>query len=116
MRKKKPTRKYIPRNEFRYNVSKQARAHPQYIFGEKDGKYKSFGLTHHPKKEHPHIALKKSPDPQDVRQSYLQTRVKTTKKKFFSKPLSGWRFDSEDMAVVRYYKKRYKKSQNKKKK
>ena len=115
MRKKKPTRKYIPRNEFRYNGSPEAKGHPQYIFGEKDGKYKAFGLTHHPKKEHPYIPLHQNPNPRDPRKAYLQTRVKTTKKKFFGPPQSGWRFGSDDIGAVRHYKKRYKKSQNKKK-
>lgn len=115
MRRKKATRKYIPRNEFRYNNSKQARGHPHYIFGEKNGKYKSFGLTSHPKKEYPHIELSKSPNPKNSKKQYLQTQVKSTDKKHFGLPLRGWSFASDDAGVVRHYKKQYKKRQNKKK-
>ena len=41
-RKKTQTRKYKPKNEFRYNHSNTAQGHPDYIFGETNaGKYRN---------------------------------------------------------------------------
>lgn len=113
-RKKKQTRKYIPRNEFRFNFDRSSMGHPDYIFGEKDGKYQSFGLTHTPKQEYKHSLLTKNPNAKDVRDSYVQHRVKNTKKHFFSKPLENWHFDLNDLPLIRHLKKKYKKSKNKK--
>ena len=48
-RKKKSTRKYEPRNEFRYNNSPRAGGHPHFVFGETKTHYKSLVLTSHPK-------------------------------------------------------------------
>ena len=47
-RKKKPSRKYQPRNEFRRNKSASAQGHYDYVFGETKTHYKSMGLTTHP--------------------------------------------------------------------
>ncbi len=113
-RKKKPSRKYKPRNEFRYNFSPSSAGHPDYIFGYKDGKYKSFGLTHNPKKEHKSSRLNVNPDPSDKRDSYIQHKVKTTQERYFSDKLTGWRFDVTDWPLIRHLTKRHKKRQNKK--
>ena len=64
-RKKKTTRKYIPRNEFRYNNSPHTEGHPHYVFGEKGKKYMSLGLTRQPVDGIPHIKLSKNPNPDD---------------------------------------------------
>ena len=115
-RRKKQTRKYIPRNEFRFNNSPYAMGHPHYIFGEKNGKYKSLGLTTSPRSDVRSVELSKNPDPLSSDYSYLQLkRVHTAKKKYYGKSaLSNWRFAPEDMAVVRHRIKEYKKSYNRK--
>ncbi len=114
-RKNKKTRKYKPRNEFRRNNSPVAMGHPQYVFGEtKSGKYKSIGLTTHPNAEHKHYPLSENPNPKDKDKSYIQERVHTAKKKFYSEPLDDWKFAKKDMAIVRHITKKYKKSTNRK--
>ena len=113
-RKKKTTRKYKPRNFFAINHSKRARHHPGYIFGEKNGKYYSFGLTHSPKEEYPYAPLRHNPDPNDPTPSYVQKRLLKTPKKFI-KPIPGWTFHPEDWPLIRHIIKKYKKTQNQKK-
>lgn len=113
-RKKKPSRKYKPRNEFRINDSPLAAGHPHYVFGEKNGKYKSLGLTTSPIKGVPHVKLSKNPEPHNTDNSYLQMRVHTAKKGYYTEPLKDWEFAKEDMAVVRHRTKQYKKSTNRK--
>lgn len=113
-RKKKPTRKYEPLDEFRYNRSKQAGNHPQYVFGRKGKRLRSVGLTTHPKKEYAHTKLSKNPNPNDHRDSYIQFQVFKTQEKLYSAPLSGWEFANEDKAIARHIKKQFKKKQNKK--
>ena len=113
-RKKKESRKYQPRDEFRYNYSPSTAGHPDYVFGYKNGKYKSLGLTHTPKKEHRSTKLNKNPNSVDSKDSYLQHTVKTTQERYFSPVLNGWQFDDEDKPLVRHIKKSYKKRQNKK--
>ncbi len=115
-RKKKPTRKYQPRNEFRRNISASSQGHFDYVFGETATHYKSLGLTTHPSQEDkiPHYTLKKNPNPNDNRQSYLRLKVKSTNKKFLSEKQEGWSFDVDDMSVVRHTKKAYKKRTNRK--
>lgn len=114
--KKKPTRKYKPRNEFRYNNSNIASSHPHYIFGETaNGNFKSLGLTTHPKKHIRHYPLSRNPNPNDTEKSYLQWKVHTASPKYYSdKPLKGWKFAKNDMAIVRHRIKEYKKSTNRK--
>lgn len=116
MARKRKTRKYKPRNEFRYNNSNKAQSHPHYIFGETmSGKYKSLGLTTEPKKEYPYYPLTGNPNPMDNRRSYLQWEVHTASPKVYSKkPLMGWAFNSSDKAIVRHRIKEYKKSTNRK--
>ena len=111
---KKPTRKYIPRNEFRYNNSPRANGHPHYIFGETKTHYKSLGLTTHPKEDVPHYTLTKNPELRNSSSSYLQFDIHSAHKKFYGEPLKGWKFAKKDMPVVRHTIKRYKKSTNRK--
>lgn len=112
--KKKPTRKYKPRNEFRYNDSPRAGGHPHYIFGETKTYYKSLGLTSHPKDDIPHYKLTKNPEPYNNKDSYLQFSIHSANKKYYDKPLRGWKFAKEDMPVIRHTIKNYKKSTNRK--
>lgn len=114
-RKKKQTRKYKPRNEFFINDSPLAEGHPHYVFGETaSGKYKSLGLTTHPVESIKHVRLHKNPEPNNDEPSYLQMRVHTAKKNYYTIPLLGWTFAKEDMPVVRHIIKAYKKSTNRK--
>ena len=114
MARKRKSRKYIPRNEFRYNDSPQASGHPHYVFGETKTRYKSLGLTTHPKSNIPHYELKQNPNPYDTNKSYLQFEVHSASKKYYREPLLGWKFGKEDMSVVRHTIKKYKKSTNRK--
>lgn len=113
-RKKKSSKKIIPMNSFRYNYSPSAEGHPQYVFGEKNNKYKSLGLTHHPKEKYKHTKLTSNPNPHDSDCSYLQHKVQTTNKKYFSEPMLNWKFNTKDLPLVRHLKKQYKKRSNKK--
>lgn len=96
------------------NRSPLAEGHPHYVFGEKNGKYKSLGLTHDSASKTAHVKLSSNPNPSDSSDSYLQMRVHTAKKEYYSQPLSGWGFAKEDWAIVRHRTKKYKKSYNKK--
>lgn len=114
-RKRKPSRKYTPRNEFRINNSPHARSHPHYVFGQKGNKFKSLGLTSHPKKDIPHTKLTQNPEPNNPDDSYLQlTKPHTADIKYYSQPLPGWQFHQDDLPKVRHRIKQYKKSMNRK--
>ena len=112
-RKKKPSRKYIPRNEFRYNRMDTARGHLQFIFGEtRSRKLKALGLTHNADDRAPKIKLQSNPNPNDSAPAYVRKKVVTTHKKAFSATQGGFAFSPEDRAVVRHLTKQYKKSTN----
>lgn len=114
-RKKKETRKYETRNEFRFNFSPHAKGHPQYIFGKKGDKYKGLPLTTSPVEKIRHVALKSNPDPHGKKPSYLEIRKPdTAHERYYSDPLKGWKFAKEDMPFVRHRIKIYKKSMNRK--
>ena len=115
-RRKKQTRKFKPRNEFRYGRSYTTQGHPQYIFGETpSGKLKSFSLTHTPNDKYVHYPLSKNPNPNDKDSAHIQDHVHTGPVNYYSKDaLEGWSFAKEDMPIVRHIKKKYKKSSNRK--
>lgn len=113
-RKKKPTRKYTPKNEFRKSTSIKTGYHPQYIFGETATRYKSLGLTQHPDSKHRYYLLTKNPEPGNKEKSFLKLEVHSLQKKYYGEPLKGWGFDKKDMPVVRHQIKEYKKSTNRK--
>ena len=114
-RRKKSTRKYKSRNEFRRNHSPLAQGHINYVFGETKTHYKSLGLTTHLQTDIPHYQLTKNPNPNDKRLSYLQLKVLSTQKRFMPPPKKyGWSFAKEDMFVVRPVIKQYKKRTNRK--
>ena len=108
MRKKKETKKYVPKNEFRYNNSPLARGHIHHVFGQKNDKFKSFGLTHNPREEEPYTKLSKNPNLKDKSDSYIEHRVHTAKQKYYGEPLPDYKFCKDDMSIVRSLKKRYK--------
>ena len=113
-RKKKQSRKYMPRNEFRYNNSPSSRGHLQYIFGEtRGGKYKSFGFTHQASDAEKKIQFQNNPNPQDNRPSFMRTKVVTAQKRWFTNPpVAGLSLGTEERAIVRFFRKRYNKSLN----
>lgn len=114
-KKDKQTRKYKPKNEFRYNNGPVAQGHPQYVFGEtRTGKFKSIGLTHSPDDEYKHYPLSHNPNPKDDEDAFLQAKVHTGKKVYYTEPLYDWSFDKSDMPIVRHITKQYKKSTNRK--
>ncbi len=113
-RKNKQTRKYIPRNEFRRNTSASAQGHFDYVFGETETQYKSLGLTTKPAPGYTYYALYENPNPKDKRQSYLKLDVRKTNKKYLPDIENGWKFAKQDMPVVRYTIKAYKKRTNRK--
>ena len=115
-RKKKQTRKYKPRNEFRRNLSKSAQAHFNYVFGETETHYKSLGLTTNPNDKFPLYELSKNPNPtpKNSKPSFLRLNVVSTNKKYLPTAEKNWAFAKEDMSVVRHTIKAYKKSTNRK--
>ena len=117
-RKNKQTRKYKPRNEFRYGESYTTKGHPQFIFGETpSGKLKSFSITHNPTDKYPHYPLTTNPNPNDTEKAHIQNHVHTGTTDYYSKEvLSDWSFSKEDMPIVRHLKKKYKKSTNRSRK
>lgn len=115
-RKKKQSRKYKPKNEFRTNNSPITKGHPNYVFGETNKKYKSFGITHSPSKNYTSVRLKTNPNPKDKTTAYVEVKPKTANKKYYSEPLPNWKFSKDDMSVIRHLIKKYKKSTNRHKK
>jgi len=87
-KRKKPSRKYTPRSEFRYCFAKSAggknNSHPHYIFGEKGNKYYSLGLTTHPNKKYPYYSLSYSPNPNCSDPQSVQIKPFIENKKFYS--------------------------------
>ena len=112
-RKKKESRKYKSLDEFRYNNSPLADGHLHHVFGEKGNKYKSLGLTHSKDNTAKKIKID-NPNPNDKEPSYLQLRVHTAKKKYYSDKVEGLQFTKEARGVVRHRIKQYKKSTNRK--
>ena len=87
--------------------------HLHHVFGEKGGKYKSLGLTHSKDNTVKKIKIH-NPDPNDKEFSFLQLRVHTAKKKYYSDKIEGLQFTKKARAVVRHSVKQYKKSTNRK--
>lgn len=106
MSKKK---KFFSLNFFAKNHSKQSMGHPNFVFGRVGDKYKSFGLTHKPKENHPYVPLTKNPNPNDKRDAFLQKKVLSTDKRYMSPIEEKWEFSPDDRAVARHYAKKYKK-------
>lgn len=112
-RKKKPSRKYMPRDEFRYNMGTTAHGHLQFVFGETRGqKFKAFGITHDAEDDRPKIPLSQNPDPKDAQPAYIRKKATTSPKQWFTRPQQGFRLSPDDRAVVRHLRKQYNKSAN----
>ena len=113
-RKKKQSRKYIPKNEFRYNNSTN---HPNYIFEEFDNKYHSVGITHKSKTfGKNNMPLLNNPDSRKINLAYIRNGVITDKKKNYSKkPIKNMSFSAIDFPKVKSKIRNFKKRQNKNK-
>jgi len=114
-KRKKPSRKYTPRSEFRYCFAKSAggknNSHPHYIFGEKGNKYYSLGLTTHPNKKYPYYSLSYSPNPNCSDPQSVQIKPFIENKKFYSKKTKkNWKFNFNDMPIIRHIIKMFKKT------
>lgn len=101
-------KKYSVRNQFRYSKSKQAGYHPHYVFGETNDRYISLGMTTHPSKKMK-VSKIKSPNPNYNGDQYIQHKVFEMKKSAYkSKREKGWKFDKDDLPLIRHFKKKYK--------
>lgn len=114
-RKKKPTRKYTPRHEFRYCFAESAggkdNPHPHYIFGEKGNKYYSLGLTTSPSEYYPFYNLSRSPNPKCLDTQVVLRKPFVEKKWNYSKHRKKkWKFSIYDMPIIRHIIKRFKKT------
>lgn len=107
------SKKYLSKNEFRYN---NATKHPNYVFEEFDNKYHSVGITHKEKTfGKKNMILSKNPDSRKKDKSFVRNGIITEKKKNYSKkPINNMSFDIEDFpkvkSKIRNFKKRRKKS------
>lgn len=112
MSRKKPRRKSVAKNEFRYN---NQTAHPNYIFEESGNRYRALGLTHSSSTfGRANMPLAQNPDPKDPQKAYVRNGIISDKKSNFSrKPINTYAFGEDDFpnvkAKVRNYKKRRKK-------
>lgn len=109
-RKKKTTKKYTPRNEFRRNNSPSASGHPAYVFGETEKSFKSFGLTSNPNDRERKIELPDNPNPSKRNErSFIRVKPVTVNKGRYSEKIDDWNFSKDDWSIVRHLRKDYKK-------
>lgn len=114
MSKKSHSKKFVPKNEFRYN---SAKGHKQYVFGQAGDKYKSLGLTHEQKTfGRKNMPLVKNPQKGKTERAYIRNGIVSDKTKYYGKPLSNYEFDPADKANVKSKIRNYKKSRKKNKK
>lgn len=104
-------KKYIPKNEFRYN--KQTK-HMNYVFGSNGKKNKSLGLT----TEQTTFGRKNMPLQKNARfgateKSYIRNGVITEKCGFYSHKAQSYEFSKEDYPNVKSKIRNYKKNNKK---
>ena len=113
--KQKQRKKSSVRNEFRYNNQTK---HPNYIFEETNGKYRSLGITHSSstfgKRNMP---LEKNPRTGENKQAYIRNGIISDKKSNYSKKtIKNMKFSESDLkntkSKIRNYKKTKKKNKN----
>ena len=101
-RKKKPTKKYKPRNEFRYNINAK---HPNYIFevDEKNDAWRAIGITHEEKTFGiTNTPLKVNPKKTDKRKSYMRNGIINGNHGDYSKKtMKNMQFSREDLPNVK---------------
>lgn len=109
----KNKKKFIPRNEFRYNFTEN---HKSYVFGEIGNEYRSVGITH---KEttfgKSNMPLENNPQKGKTDDSYIRNGIVSDRKNNYGKrTIKNLSFSNSDFSKVkskiRNYKKRQKKS------
>ena len=111
-RKKKQKKKFLPKNEFRYNF---AEGHKSYVFGEIDGEYRSVGITHKEttfgKKNMP---LSKNPQKNKTETAYIRNGIVSGKiSNYGNRTIKNLAFSQEDFPKVKSKIRNYKKRQKK---
>ena len=104
-KRKKPSRKYTPRNEFRYCKSYRAggpnNPHPHYVFGEYNGDYYSLGLTSHPNPNFPYVMLSRNPNPYSKKKMAVQINPFIEPiGEYDPKPKKKWKFHKNDIPII----------------
>lgn len=106
------------RNEFRFNYNTN---HPNYVFYEDNGRYRSVGLTHHKdyitKKygKFKNMPLSKNPNLYDDEDAYVRYGIISAKKNYYGKVLSDYIFSDSDFKNVKSKIRNYKNYKRKKK-
>lgn len=114
----KQKKKFVPKNEFRYNNNTK---HPNYVFEEFNGKYHSVGITHNKQTfGKKNLPLKANPKHSSKEPAYVRNGIISDKKQNYSKKtINNMSFESSDYANVkskiRNYKKRRKKTSSERK-
>lgn len=96
----------------RNKVNNKIIYHPNYIVGESETEFYSFGLTHSKKlnKKHNNYMLKLNPNKKDDKPSYLRKNLVYDKKKNYSKiKLNNYHMSNEDNNYIDFLLEKYKK-------
>lgn len=111
MKNKPKSQKPRKRNEFRYHdvivIKPHLRKsivirHPAYVFLETENGYTYVSITHSPKVYNAVvIKLRKNPNPNDSRDSYVVIDIKEAEKKSFGDKLKGWVINPDDEKDIR---------------
>lgn len=111
--KKKKRQNSSARNEFRYNNQTK---HPNYIFEESNGKYRSLGVTHQERTfGKQNMPLDKNPKKGEEKKAYIRNGVISAKKSNYSKKtINNMSFNQSDYKNVKSKIRNYKKNRKKK--
>ena len=95
--------KRLFKKHFRVNRSKEASVHPAYVIRKKGDDYDYIGLTHSPFTDGKrNVRLRKNPNPNDNRISYMRPFFRSGPiKKFSRKKIRGWKFAKRDKKKIR---------------
>ena len=89
--------KYIKKNEFRKNNSKEYTGHPTYIYAQVGNEFIFVGITHAKITDGiKNIQLERNPNPKDKRPSYMRPFADKKHKSSFGKKLKGWKLTEND--------------------
>lgn len=107
-------KRFVSRNEFRYNFSQK---HKNYVFGESENVYHSVGITHKEyTKNKKNMPLERNPQNGKSEKSYIRYGIITDNKKNYGRVLKNYKFSDSDFKNVRSKIRNYKKRKNKKSK
>ncbi len=94
--------KYIRKNEFRKNNSKEYKGHPAYIFAQVGNEFIFVGITHADITDGiRNIKLEKNPNPADNSPSYMRPFANKKHKANFGKKQKGWSITERDKNKAR---------------